>query len=62
MATKSISKNIVIKNKALGKNLVNALEDAKNYKDSKEVTLTRMYTKVPKDKIKDLFNGNDSEE
>jgi len=56
MATKSIFKNIVIKNKTLSKKLVLALENAKE-KGSKHVVLSKSYHEVKKCQIKDIL-GN----
>ncbi len=56
MATRSIYKDVVIKNKTLGRGLVNALEHAKD-KKCKEVTMQKQLTNVKKDKIKEIF-GN----
>ncbi|QQY55060.1 hypothetical protein JMW52_00155 [Clostridioides difficile] len=42
------------KKKAFGRNLVSALENAKN-KQEKEVVLSKKCSEVPKDKIKDIF-------
>lgn len=54
MATKSILKNIDIKDKKLGKSLLSALENASG-KSSKEVEMTRTYTDVHGEKIKDVL-------
>ncbi|WP_231614307.1 hypothetical protein, partial [Clostridioides difficile] len=54
MATKSILKNVDVRKKAFGRNLVSALENAKN-KQEKEVVLSKKCSEVPKDKIKDIF-------
>lgn len=54
MATKSIYKNVVIKNKQLGKNLVSALENAQDI-SSKNVQLSKTYREIKKEQIKDLF-------
>lgn len=54
MATKSILKNIDIKDKKLGKALVVALENASK-KSSKEVTLSRTYSDVRGEKIKEIL-------
>jgi hypothetical protein len=54
MATKSIYKNVVIKDKRLSKNLVSALENAQN-KGSKEIQLSKSYREITKCQIKDLF-------
>ncbi|HBF3985470.1 TPA: hypothetical protein KOD80_003487, partial [Clostridioides difficile] len=52
--TKSILKNVDVRKKAFGRNLVSALENAKN-KQEKEVVLSKKCSEVPKDKIKDIF-------
>jgi len=57
MATKSILKNVDIKERRLGKSLVVALEQASN-KSSKDVTLSRTYSDVRGEKIKEIFNKN----
>ena len=54
MATKSILKNVDIKEKKLGKSLVVALESAAG-KKSKNVTLSRTYNDVRGDKIREIF-------
>jgi|ADurb_Total_1013_FD_contig_21_1924691_length_248_multi_5_in_0_out_0_1 hypothetical protein len=54
MATKSIFKNVVIKDKQLTKNLVSALENAQK-KGSKVVRLSKSYHEVKKDRIKDFW-------
>ncbi len=54
MATKSIFKNVVIKDKQLTKNLIAALENAQN-KGSKTVKLSKSYHIIKKDQIKDLW-------
>jgi hypothetical protein len=54
MATKSILKNVDIKEKKLGKSLVVALENAAG-KRSKNVTLSRTYSDIRGDKIKEIF-------
>ncbi|MEA1959965.1 MAG: hypothetical protein U9N81_01515 [Bacillota bacterium] len=54
MATKSIYKNVVIKDKRLSKNLLSALENAQN-KGSKDVQLSKSYREIKKSQIKELF-------
>lgn len=54
MATKSILKNVDIKEKKLGKSLIVALENAAG-KKSKNITLSRTYSDVRGDKIKEIF-------
>ena len=54
MATKSITKNIDIKDKALGKSLVVALENAKG-KKSKEVVYSKAYREARVDEVKDIL-------
>lgn len=54
MATKSILKNVDIKDKKLGKSLVVALENAAG-KKSKEVQLTRTYEDVRGDKLRSIL-------
>lgn len=56
MATKSICKNITIKDKNLGRSLVNALENAQN-KTSKNVIYSKMVKEIKGEKIKDLFGA-----
>lgn len=51
MSTKSILKNIDIKDKKLGKSLVIALENAAK-KHAKDVQLSRSYEDVKGDKLK----------
>jgi len=54
MATKSIFKNVVVKNKQLSKQLVSALENAQK-KGSKTVVLSKSCHEVKKSQIKDFF-------
>lgn len=54
MATKSILKNVDIKDCKLSKSLVLALENASN-KKAKDVTLSRTYEDVRGEKIKEIF-------
>lgn len=54
MATKSILKNIDIKDKKLGKSLVIALENASG-KHSKDVQLSRTYEDVRGEKLRSIF-------
>ena len=54
MATSSIYKNVVVKNKVLAQGLVSALENAQN-KKSKEVHFSRDIENVPKSEIKKMF-------
>ncbi len=58
MATKSILKNINIRNKNLCRNFVNALENAEG-KKAKEVVLSRSCTEIKGEIIKEIF-GNDN--
>ncbi len=55
MATKSILKNVDIKDKKLGKQLVIALENASS-KQSKQVTLSRTYQDIRGEKIKEVLS------
>lgn len=55
MATKSILKNVDIKDKKLGKSLVIALENAAG-KHSKEVTLSRTYEDVRGEKLRSILH------
>lgn len=57
MATKSILKNIDIKNQKLGKSLIRALEKASG-KTAKNVELSRMYRDIRGDDIKKVFGEN----
>ena len=54
MATKSILKNVDIKDKKLGKSLVIALEHAAD-KRSKSVQLSRTYEDVRGDKLRSIL-------
>ena len=56
MATKSILKNVDVKDKNLAKSLVSALENASK-KKSKDVSLSRTYSDVRGEKIKDIFGS-----
>lgn len=57
MATKSILKNIDIRDKALGKSLVVALENAKG-KKSKKVVLSKACREVQGEEIKKILGVN----
>lgn len=54
MATKSIIKNIDIRDRKLCRTFVSALENAQG-KKGKDVTLSRSFTEVRGEKIKELF-------
>ncbi|MDD3268468.1 MAG: hypothetical protein PHX14_04040 [Syntrophomonadaceae bacterium] len=54
MATKSIYKNVVIKNKQLSKNLASALENSQN-KSSKHIQLSKSCSEVKKGQIKTIL-------
>lgn len=54
MATKSILKNVDIRNKKIGRDFVNALENAHD-KVSKEVILSKPCTHVNRQDIRKLF-------
>ena len=54
MATKSILKNVDIKDKKLGKSLIMALENAG--KHTKEIHLSRTYEDVKGEKLRSIFN------
>lgn len=54
MATKSILKNITIKDKATTRSFINALENA-DKKSEKEVTFTRAVRTADKELIQKLF-------
>lgn len=54
MATKSILKNVNIKDKRLGRNFVNALEKAQST-ENKEIKSEKKFSYVQKDEIKELF-------
>lgn len=56
MATKSILKNIDIKERRMGRSIILALENAEG-KKAKEVKLSRACKEVKGSKIKDIF-GN----
>lgn len=56
MATKSILKNVDIKEPKLGKSLVVALENATD-KHAKKVTLSRTYSDIRGPKIQELFGS-----
>ena len=55
MATKSILKNVDIKDKKMGKSLVRALENAKG-KHAKDVQLSRTYEDVRGDKLRSILH------
>ncbi len=54
MATKSIYKNVVIKDAQLKKNLVLALENAQN-KTSKPVQMSKPCRNIKKEQVKEFF-------
>jgi iron(III) transport system ATP-binding protein len=54
MATKSIYKNVIIKDARLSRNLVSALENAKK-KQSKDVRLSKTCHELKRDQIKGIF-------
>lgn len=54
MATKSILKEVNVRNKILGRKLVNALEHAKN-KGSINVELTKPVNEIRREQIKEIF-------
>lgn len=54
MATKSIMKNVDIRDKKLCRAFVDALENAEG-KKSKEVVLSRTFKEISGDKIKKIF-------
>lgn len=56
MATKSILKNVDIKDKHLARSLISALENASK-KKSKDISLSRTYSDVRGEKIKDIFGS-----
>ncbi|MDE7293356.1 MAG: hypothetical protein K2N72_02920 [Oscillospiraceae bacterium] len=56
MATKSILKNIVIKDKKTGLSLVNALEHAEE-KHAKNVTFSKAVINADDEMIKKMFKG-----
>lgn len=55
MATKSILKNVDIRDPKLGKALVVALESASG-KKAKDVTLSRTYSDIRGEKLKEIFS------
>ncbi len=54
MATKSILKNIDIKDRRMGRAIISALENAEG-KKSKQVIMSRTFKEIKGDKIKSLF-------
>lgn len=54
MATSSILRNIIIKDKELAKGLVDALENAEN-KQAKEVKISKIVKNTSRNEIKSLF-------
>ena len=56
MDTKSILKNVNIRDKKLGRNFVNALEEAQSKKNT-EIKLEKDFRNVTQDEIKDLFRS-----
>lgn len=55
MATKSILKNVDIRDKALASAFLTALAASENTK-GKEVTLSREFTELKGDSVKEFFN------
>ena len=55
LATKSILKNVNIKDRKLAKNFVDTLETAYDKKNTKELKLK--YKTIKKEEVKDLFRG-----
>ena len=54
MATKSVYKDVNIRDRRLAINLVRALENAQE-KNSKKVVLSKKYSTIDKSKIKGIF-------
>lgn len=57
MATKSIYKNINVKDKKFGHALISALENAQN-KKAKDVQLSRTFSEANKRQLEDIFKEN----
>ena len=57
MATKSIYKNISVKNKDFGRALISALENA-HKKQAKDVQISRSFSEASKAQIKEIFGEN----
>lgn len=55
MATKSITKNVVIRSKPLARNFVRALENAEG-KSSKTVVVDKTVHEIKGDALRDIFN------
>ena len=60
MATKSITKNVVVRSKPLAKNFIRAVENAHG-KASKEVVISKTVHTLKGETLKDIF-GTDSSE
>lgn len=58
MATKSVLKNIMIKDRRSASFLVSALENASG-KKSKDVVLSRTYSELGRDEIRNIFGEKD---
>lgn len=56
MATKSITKDVVVRSKPLAKNLVRALENAQN-KNSKEVVMSRTVHEIKGENLREMFGS-----
>ena len=56
MATKSIFKDVVVRDKDFGKRLARALEDAKG-KKAKDVTISKMVREPKGEELKKLFGS-----
>lgn len=57
MATKSITKNVVVRSKPLARNFIRAVENAQG-KSSKNVVMTKTVHEIKGSKLKDIFGGD----
>lgn len=57
MATKSITKNVVVRSKPLARNFIRAVENAHG-KSCKEVVMTKTVHELKGQTLKDIFGGD----
>lgn len=56
MATKSITKNVVVRSKPLARNFIKAVENAQG-KSSKTVVMSKTVHELKGDKLKEIFGA-----
>ena len=60
MATKSITKNVVVRSKPLARNFIRAVENAQG-KTSKDVVISKTVHTLKGEKLKDIFGADSFE-